>query len=368
MSVRRAPVLPLWEKIIERKIARTKEMGCFVAGTLVHTSEGLKPIEQIKVGDLVLSKPESGEGEVSYQPVTRTFRYEDRELYLLPFTELDPVTGRVVTGKTEYVAVTGAHPIWVTHFRQYRWNDDQKIITHVNAWVSVEEVYKKCWHAYWSGPEEQLTEPETFALLQNGAPAIINRPEPILKGLNEDEGVEFHDGENWLDGCEGRTIQLGDEKGVVFSPSTALGRAAEYQYDYTGYDLESEMSVVKRSGGHLPVRRTVFNLEVAHNHSYFVGELGLWVHNTSGIDPVTPLPLRTTENLKVIVGEEAEIAFKAALDKTPDGKGLAVMKDISVGSGKTNGGQAQGLFDGSISESGVTSSGLTIGPRTADQS
>ncbi|MBK9217843.1 MAG: hypothetical protein IPL70_05075 [Uliginosibacterium sp.] len=37
--------------------------------------------------------------------------------------------------------------------------------------------------------------------------------------------------------------------------------------------------------GHLPIRRTVFNLEVAHNHSYFVGELGLWVHNTSGIDP-----------------------------------------------------------------------------------
>ncbi|MCL2076530.1 MAG: Hint domain-containing protein [Betaproteobacteria bacterium] len=35
--------------------------GCFIAGTLVHTREGLVPIEQIKVGDWVLSKPESGE-------------------------------------------------------------------------------------------------------------------------------------------------------------------------------------------------------------------------------------------------------------------------------------------------------------------
>ena len=34
--------------------------SCFVAGTLVHTDKGLVPIEQIKVGDLVLSRPEDG--------------------------------------------------------------------------------------------------------------------------------------------------------------------------------------------------------------------------------------------------------------------------------------------------------------------
>lgn len=55
-------------------------------------------------------------------------------------------------------------------------------------------------------------------------------------------------------------------------------------YDYSGYDTDSPMSVVKRSGGHLPMRRIVYNLEVANTHSYFVGELGLWVHNTSGVD------------------------------------------------------------------------------------
>lgn len=32
----------------------------FVAGTLVHTDKGLVPIEQIKVGDMVLSKHQSG--------------------------------------------------------------------------------------------------------------------------------------------------------------------------------------------------------------------------------------------------------------------------------------------------------------------
>ena len=38
---------------------RLPAVGCFVAGTLVHTKDGLKPIEQIKIGDWVLSRPES---------------------------------------------------------------------------------------------------------------------------------------------------------------------------------------------------------------------------------------------------------------------------------------------------------------------
>lgn len=42
---------------------RKPVVGCFIAGTLVHTKDGLKPIEQIKVGDWVLSRPENPEGE-----------------------------------------------------------------------------------------------------------------------------------------------------------------------------------------------------------------------------------------------------------------------------------------------------------------
>ena len=34
--------------------------GGFVKGTLVHTREGLRPIEEIRVGDYVLSSPEDG--------------------------------------------------------------------------------------------------------------------------------------------------------------------------------------------------------------------------------------------------------------------------------------------------------------------
>lgn len=38
----------------------------FVAGTLVHTDKGLVPIQDLKVGDKALSKPEDGNGAMAY--------------------------------------------------------------------------------------------------------------------------------------------------------------------------------------------------------------------------------------------------------------------------------------------------------------
>jgi hypothetical protein len=67
----------LQEAILEKLTApadRTRKWfepgACFAAGTLVHTKEGLVPIEQIKVGDWVLSKPEN-RGEQAYKRVLK---------------------------------------------------------------------------------------------------------------------------------------------------------------------------------------------------------------------------------------------------------------------------------------------------------
>ena len=45
--------------------------GCFMAGTLVTTKEGLKPIEEVTIGEYVLSRNEES-GETSYKKVTDT--------------------------------------------------------------------------------------------------------------------------------------------------------------------------------------------------------------------------------------------------------------------------------------------------------
>ncbi|MBD3920227.1 S8 family serine peptidase [Paenibacillus sp. PR3] len=53
---------------------------CFTAGTMVITLEGEKNIEDIEVGDKVLSKSEET-GEVAYKEVTATFNHETDNIY-----------------------------------------------------------------------------------------------------------------------------------------------------------------------------------------------------------------------------------------------------------------------------------------------
>jgi len=76
---------------------------CFVEGTLVETTDGLRPIEEIEVGDLVLSRNEIT-GDTAYKPVTqRVFRHE-RQVWRLTFA---------LPGGTQTFGATDDHP-WRT--------------------------------------------------------------------------------------------------------------------------------------------------------------------------------------------------------------------------------------------------------------
>ncbi|MDD2776263.1 MAG: polymorphic toxin-type HINT domain-containing protein [Gallionella sp.] len=79
--------------------------GCFPAGTLVWTDKGMVPIEQIKVGDKVLSQPETG-GEQCYKSVINTFVHEDKTLRQISYTSKS-------SGKEYVVYTTDNHPFWV---------------------------------------------------------------------------------------------------------------------------------------------------------------------------------------------------------------------------------------------------------------
>ncbi len=75
----------------------------FVAGTPVLAKDGQKPIDQLKPGDLVLSRNEQT-GEQRYQRVTETFADPKDEIYDLTLIGAD--------GSTETLGVTANHPFW----------------------------------------------------------------------------------------------------------------------------------------------------------------------------------------------------------------------------------------------------------------
>lgn len=81
--------------------------GCFVAGTMVWTNTGLKPIEQIRVGQLVLAQPEAM-GEQEYRPVERTFVFVNKAIYRVQFGTVD--------GREETILATPNHPFFVKDF------------------------------------------------------------------------------------------------------------------------------------------------------------------------------------------------------------------------------------------------------------
>ena len=81
------------------KLASEKISYCFVAGTLVTTEDGQKPIEEIQVGDKVLSEnPETG--EIAYKTVEETYINETDELIHVHVNE-------------ETISATPNHPFYV---------------------------------------------------------------------------------------------------------------------------------------------------------------------------------------------------------------------------------------------------------------
>ncbi len=100
-------------KVARKPIAAAERVGgrtiaefgaCFVAGTLVHTPGGLKPIEQLRSGDLVLSQPEMG-GEQAVRSIVKTVSFDDKAIWQISYASVD--------GQTETIRATDNHPFWV---------------------------------------------------------------------------------------------------------------------------------------------------------------------------------------------------------------------------------------------------------------
>ena len=78
--------------------APRRHISCFAAGTLVQTRTGSRPIEELKLGDLVLSR-DPATGALEYQPITAVHHRQPSPTY------------RIVLGG-ETIIATGIHRFW----------------------------------------------------------------------------------------------------------------------------------------------------------------------------------------------------------------------------------------------------------------
>ncbi|GAB6140813.1 hypothetical protein JCM14076_15420 [Methylosoma difficile] len=275
--------------ISPRKTTSAEQEGnCFVAGTLVHTQAGLKPIEQIQVGDYVLSKTESGDGELSYQRVTRTYEYEDREVYFLSWIVLsdgDKVTDKYgQPNERGHVVVTGAHPIWIAEIRIAESADQELVTQPVNRWMSVAslDLMRK---------EYDLKGGTVIfnAQLSDGRLVYLENFNPVVHNLKHQSKGIVRPSFIWYQwdghGIEVEFNQNGPSVGVIETLKpwhTVCYKDSLIERDWDLMDDSEDLdeSSLAFQGFH-PMCRTVYNIEVEDTHSYFVGEHGLWVHNLS---------------------------------------------------------------------------------------
>jgi len=177
--------------VIAQAIGAAVFTKCFVAGTLIHTKLGVRPIEEIRAGDKVYSRHDSfGSERVKLSSVVQTFRTEDQETMLLRVMSVD--------GIIEDIRTTPGHPF-----------------------------------------AREINPPNSDQALDD---VIISQT-------------------TW-----------------VWAPAKSL-QVGDYLTDTHGQRLKVE--AVIRDGE----IKTVYNFEVAGDHTYFVGEFGTWVHNQSSNEP-----------------------------------------------------------------------------------
>lgn len=251
--------------------------ACFVAGTLVHTDKGLVPIDQIKVGDMVLSRNENNpDGENAYKRVLSTFKSAEKQRIIYQSYITEEGYG--------YLFCTEDHPFWADRLI------DQKI--------DIDENGRKILHR----------EPEgwTPALGLEGTECHILRTfDDILVGVGT-----FDDGSKLLGAiCSDPDCQIVR----VYNPSDAMGivdfrsnkplilkgggikfnsitsvmtgcllpteEVREYPNTDNHPDIQAIVPLLKYGECDHEYCDYVYNIDVEDYHTYFVGHTGIWVHN-----------------------------------------------------------------------------------------
>lgn len=233
--------------------------SCFVAGTLVHTNQGLVPIEQLKVGDMVLSMPESGPTkDKAYKRVVKTFKSKQKEPIMSPVSD---------------IYCTDNHPFW----------------TEKNGWVSAKVLDMNTHLVYALGMDctgcydypQYVTNGKGYwrDLYQIGGLYLLPTPIDGIAACLETNDYNIRS-ENYVSLIDFRD---GKQK-IIYSNHTGFEDPYDSnhdKYDEIAKDIYRHIfsETLCGEGVNQPFSAYVYNIEVEDYRTYFVGEYGYWVHD-----------------------------------------------------------------------------------------
>ena len=267
---------------------------CFVAGTLVHTDKGLVPIEQLKVGDKVLSKHESGQGNQAYKAISRTFNSDTKQPIFMVSFYIDSVRaytygegisdsykhkvifmqeaaakGEYLLSKEKmYLFCTSDHPFWVIGkgwVPVYKLREHDQFALFDGDTATIDSVYD-----HWPRPLEATNHPDI---------AICPCYE-AEGGGNDQITVDFRSGYPLLvtrEECDNDFHPL--EKTILLlkdwnNPQFEIFKGGIGRIGYADDFTEDNINYLVRH-----CYQHVYNIEVEDYHTYYVGTAGVWVHN-----------------------------------------------------------------------------------------
>lgn len=228
----------------------------FVAGTLIHTDKGLLPIEQLKVGDLVLSIPEDGRTEEkAYKRVIGTFKSDDKRPIMSPVDD---------------IYCTNNHPFWT---KDEGWKAAKVLDMNTDLVYALGMDCAGCYDypqyvtngkGYW----RDLYEIGGLYLLPTpieGVAVCLESNDYNIRSENHASLIDFRNGQQqyiYSDNGFNDLYELSPDK---------YSEVAKDIYSHIFYDALSGEGVGE------PFSDYVYNIEVEEYHTYFVGHEGFWV-------------------------------------------------------------------------------------------
>lgn len=236
--------------------------GGFVAGTFVHTDKGLIPIQNLQVGDLILTSRKKGVTE--FRPVLTTFSYHNQEVYELILELYDESQESTITNRKTLIDIF------------YCGNETKIFNDFENRWVNTFNAFDCCGFfnirpKYPHVNKSQVLAINLLSIWQKFGVGFGDEMFPCMT-FSQFESNNFNtlviDGENY-----GKY----DEEFLLDSHFRNL----ETQEDKNTI-VEFINRTEKLQGS---VYQTLYQLEVEKTHTYFIGENGLWVHDVT--EPVS---------------------------------------------------------------------------------